>query len=676
MKHTPTTSRGSLTAARNARSSARTRSRQGALHRPTEAARRFRFGSGDDRIAGRTLQASVPALVAFLPVLGLAGAQGGYFPSAWGWASLPLFWVSAIALVVRSEIRLSGAELVFVGTLAAFTGWIALSTVWSAAPAESMLETQRALVYLAGLVAVLLVSKSRFAWHVLGGILAAISLITAFSLATRLVPDRVLVHDRTAVYRLAQPIGYWNGLALFTAMGALVAFAFAARARTIVARATCASVLVLLLPTFYFTFGRAGWIALAVGLVTAVAVDPRRLQLLAALFAVAPAPAVATWIASREAGLTHAGASLSHAVHDGHRLGLALLLLAAFNAATSAAFAVAERRVPVGLRGQRAFAFAVAFAVAVAIAAVFVRSGGPVALAHKAYVAFKAPPPHVSGNLNRRLLSFSGNGRADLWRLAWDDATRHPLLGAGSGTYERYFLAHQPADVGRVRDAHGLYIETLAELGPIGLALLIAVLAVPLAAIGTARQHPLVPGAFGAYVAYLVHTGVDWDWELPAVTLVALLCGAAILVSARQSVRAGPVSLPVRWIGVGTVVAAAAFAAIGLVGNTALSRSEAARERGDWVRAAGDARRAAPWMPWSAEPWAALGRAQLGAHLLPEARTSFRKAISLDAGDWRLWYDLASASFGRARQRALREATALFPRSDLLAAARSRGPAK
>src|SRR5205814_3046095 len=125
----------------------------------------------------------------------------------------------------------------------------------------------------------------------------------------------------------------------------------------------------------------------------------------------------------------------------------------------------------------------------------------------RGYDAFKAPPPHQVVNLNRRLLSFSGNGRADLWRLAWDEAQAHPLLGAGSGTYERFFLAHQPADESRVRDAHGLYIETLAELGPIGLSLLLGALLLPLALVGRSRGHPLVPVAAGAYVAYLVHAG-------------------------------------------------------------------------------------------------------------------------------------------------------------------------
>ena len=39
----------------------------------------------------------LPALLAFGPVLGLAAAQGGYFPTSWGWASVPVLWAVAIA---------------------------------------------------------------------------------------------------------------------------------------------------------------------------------------------------------------------------------------------------------------------------------------------------------------------------------------------------------------------------------------------------------------------------------------------------------------------------------------------------------------------------------------------------------------------------------------------------
>src|SRR5204863_5459016 len=119
-------------------------------------------------------------------------------------------------------------------------------------------------------------------------------------------------------------------------------------------RATSAGALVVLLPTLYFTFGRAAWIALAAGLLVAVTVDPRRLQLIAALLVLGPLPAAAVLLASREPSLTHAGTPLARAAHDGHRVALALLLLAAVNALLAVAFGYAEKRVDVS-RALRTF---------------------------------------------------------------------------------------------------------------------------------------------------------------------------------------------------------------------------------------------------------------------------------------------------------------------------------
>ena len=124
--------------------------------------------------------------------------------------------------------------------------------------------------------------------------------------------------------------------------------------------------------------------------------------------------------------------------------------------------------------------------------------------------------------------------RPGYWRAALNEYRAHPALGDGAGAFGRYWLQHPSADPGvqGTRDAHSLYIETLAELGPFGLALLLIALGAPLAALPRARS-PAVPAAAGAYVAYLVHAAVDWDWEMPAVTLAALLCGAAVLAASR-----------------------------------------------------------------------------------------------------------------------------------------------
>jgi hypothetical protein len=250
----------------------------------------------------------LPALAAFAPVFGLAAAQGGYFPTSWGWASVPLLWTVAIVVIVRTRVVLSTVERTFLVLLGGLTVWIALSAAWSVAGDQSVLEFERALVYLAAVSAVLVVSRRHSVSPVLAGLLAAISLIAVFSLLTRLVPDRIDVYDPNAVYRLSQPIGYWNGLGVFAGIGALLASGFAARARTLGARAGCAGLLVVLLPTLYFTFGRAVWIALAAGLAVAVTVDPRRLQFLAAVLVLGPLPGIAVLAASHESGLTHAGA--------------------------------------------------------------------------------------------------------------------------------------------------------------------------------------------------------------------------------------------------------------------------------------------------------------------------------------------------------------------------------
>ena len=163
--------------------------------------------------------------------------------------------------------------------------------------------------------------------------------------------------------------------------------------------------------------------------------------------------------------------------------------------------------------------------------------GGPVGIVDRAIESFR-PPPRVV-DLSDRLRSFSGNGRDQLWSVAWGEFTERPVIGAGAGTYERAWLLEQPADL-PVRDAHSLYLETLSELGLVGLVALLAMLGVPAAAALRSRHTPLVPAAFGAYGAYVLHAGSDWDWELAGVTLAAVVCGAALVVAARPEAAPRP----------------------------------------------------------------------------------------------------------------------------------------
>jgi len=125
-----------------------------------------------------------------------------------------------------------------------------------------------------------------------------------------------------------------------------------------------------------------------------------------------------------------------------------------------------------------------------------------------------------------------GKNRPLYWHVAWKEYRMNPVLGSGAGTFDSYWLHYRTVD-SFARDAHSLYVETLAELGPLGLVLVLAVLATPLAG-ARRRLEPLTAAAAGGYVAFVVHLAVDWDWELPAVTLAGVTCGAALLVGIRN----------------------------------------------------------------------------------------------------------------------------------------------
>ena len=122
--------------------------------------------------------------------------------------------------------------------------------------------------------------------------------------------------------------------------------------------------------------------------------------------------------------------------------------------------------------------------------------------------------------------------RPAYWEVAVTDASEHVVLGSGAGSFDDYWLEQRPIPA-FVRDAHSLYLETVAELGVVGLALLLCALGAPLVAALQARGVPGVTTAAAAYAVFLVHAGLDWDWEMPVTTLAGLACGAAVLVSRR-----------------------------------------------------------------------------------------------------------------------------------------------
>jgi tetratricopeptide (TPR) repeat protein len=565
---------------------------------------------------------------------------------------------------VGSPVRPGALSLAVLAALGLLGAWTWLALAWSTDSDQTVLEGLRLLLYVAVAVTLVLVVRRDAVEPLLAGALTGIFVPAAYGLATRLFPDRLGVFDPIAGYRLQEPIGYWNALGAFAAMGALLALGFAARG-SVLARVLAATALPVLLATLYFTFSRGAWIALAVGLAFVLTADPRRLQLVAAGLVLAPASALAVWLASRQDALARVDAPLAEATAEGHRLALYILLLSALSGVVAAAFWILESRVAPPRPLRLAFGGALALVVVVGLVTIFARYGGPVTIVGNAWDSFSTTKIGPQPDLRERLFTFQGSYRVELWEAALDQYVDHRALGSGPGTYEQYWNEHRPF-WHIVRDAHNLYLEVLAELGPVGLLLLAFALGVPFAAALLARGQPLVPAAGGAFAVFVVHAAVDWDWELPAVTVAGLACAIAVTAAAAKGEPRllGP---RVRWSAVAVALGLAAVSFVGLVGASALSASEEAADKGRWEEAEKEARKAARWWRWSPEPWTRLGQAQLGAGDSEGAVESFRRAVSKDRDDWELWYDLYLVTEGRESSRALAEAARLnrFFRSDL-----------
>jgi O-antigen ligase len=149
-----------------------------------------------------------------------------------------------------------------------------------------------------------------------------------------------------------------------------------------------------------------------------------------------------------------------------------------------------------------------------------------------------------------RFVSFQSN-RYAYWDVALRAFSSQPLHGVGAGGWSVWWLRYRTIN-DFAHDAHSLPLQTLAELGLVGVVLLGAfVTGVALAA---RDAHGLAPaaaaGPIAALVTYAAHAPLDWDWQMPAVTIVAVVLAGELLALAelrrrsRAPARAGADAAP------------------------------------------------------------------------------------------------------------------------------------
>ena len=462
----------------------------------------------------RSIALAVPLLLGPGIVALFSGGYSDTARAAAGVAAWLLLAATAVALP-RPLPRDRPAQ-VALAALAALTAWTALSLAWAPLGEPAGEDVQRLLLYLAALAAATRILREPAAAEPAEPLLlAGISGAVLYGLSERLVPGLVDLTDvLSAGDRLAQPLTYWNGTGAFAALGLVLAAGLVGTPeRPAAVRAAAAAAAPVLGLALYLTFSRGGLGAAAAGLAVLIALRPTRAQARAALLvAVAAAvPALATLAlpaVAREKSGSGQGAAM-----------LALLLLTAHGAALLARGPAGAGTVVPRMRALAAGGLLLALA-ATAIAVTQVeRRGG------------RDEPEATPG----RLASVQSN-RYAYWKVALRTFGDHPVAGVGSGGFQAEWLRERPFRE-PVRDAHSLYVETPAELGVVGLALVLTLLGA--VAVAAARAGRALAGPVAALAAFALHAGVDWDWELPALTLVALaLAGLVLATSPARS--AGP----------------------------------------------------------------------------------------------------------------------------------------
>jgi hypothetical protein len=463
--------------------------------------------------------------------IALAFYTGGYFAVARDWAGLGAWLLVAVALLARAgKLPRTASVRAALAGLALFAAWTLISTVWAPVEGDAWAAGQIAVLYLGGLLAAVLLLRNRRVLALLEPAVAAGTLIVVgYGLSERLLPG--LLHFSRSVSaegRLEQPLTYWNAMGELAALGLVLCARIAGDGgRRRFERAAAAGACAPLGMGLYLSFSRGAVFACVAGLVTLVFAAGRREQLGAVLLA-AVAGALAAVACAPFGGLT----SLSGSLATRERQGVIVLVLLA---AVIAAAAFASRRLQRPERngvlplprhsGLIALAvICIGLAIAIVVGA---KEGGGSKLA-----------PGAS-----RLISLQSN-RFDYWGVALRAFAAEPVRGVGAGGWAVWWLRYRTIRE-NAADAHSLELQTLAELGLVGLALLAVFLAgIALAARDAVRALPSrAIGLAAGFVVYIAHSPLDWDWQMPALTLFGLLLAGGLLALAEL---AAPATAPRR----------------------------------------------------------------------------------------------------------------------------------
>jgi hypothetical protein len=590
-------------------------------------------------------------ILGFAPVLYLALQGGGYDLVIYSQVGVAVWWIVLCGVLagVLPVLSIPRAGWLVLGVLFSYGAWTALGVTWSESVERSVDELGRVSAYAGFFVLGLCVLDAHRLRHLLNGMACAFAIVGVLAVLSRLDPQWFPRDEVVAFFgstaRLDYPLNYANGLGEFLAMGLPLLLGAATRARTLAAGALAAGSLPVLALGIVLSISRGGALAGAIGLLLLLALLPERIPALASALTAAAGSAILIAALLERSALRN-GLSTPAAVTQRGQMLVLILVVCAGVALVQAAIslwarfatrpawmAVPRRRAAIGC------AAAAAIAVALALAA-----GLPGALSRQ-WRAFEQP--NLTGvsasNAYARFGTVTGSHRYQYWQAAVAAFHSSELHGIGPGTFEFWWAQHNSVSQ-FVRNAHSLYVETLAELGIVGALQVLGLFGI-LLVLGTVRALRAPPStrhalavAVAAFAVFAISAAYDWVWQLAVLPAAALLLGGGIL-SARR--RPAPLTRRSRSVtrlvlACGALLALPAIA-IPLIGTTSIRSSQSDVRAGNLAAAMQAANSAQALEPYAATP--RLQRAlifELERRYSPAA-VAARQATEREPTDWQTW---------------------------------------
>ncbi len=590
-------------------------------------------------------------------VLYLAIDGGGYALATHSQVGIAVWWVVVVTAAwgLLPAARLTRNAKWTVGCFAAFTAWTALGITWSISSGRSFQDLALVTCYLGVIVLGVAIHRERgeALRHTTAAVATAIVVVAVLALSSRLWPHLFPASQQTAQFlggarqRLSWPLNYWNALAALMAVGVPLLLAQATSARTLGMQALATAAIPIVALCDALTLSRGGVIEGVVAVVVFIALAPERIPKLATTAVAAAGSAVVVYGGLHRHAIQQ-GLSNGAEHHQATTLVITTVLTCIGVGVIQLGVGLLSRHgtLPRLLTVSRARARILSGAAIVVLVGVALAAGAPHRLQH-AWADFKNPHSAISATSTSRFGSSSGEGRYQYWVAGVNSAKPHVLVGSGPGTYQLDWLPRAPIQ-SYVQNAHSLYVETYAELGLVGLVLLVAFFVAALIAVirvvarSAYEERTRAAAVAAALIAFLIGAAFDWLWQMPVVPVaVLLLLGAALAPEARGDTPVRKAGLPTQVCAVVVGLACLVAIAFPLATSSAVTNSQAEASEGNLPAALTDAQSAVRLEPGSAE-------AQIQLALVYEAQRQHAQAVDAAASavrdepqNWSNWLVLS-----------------------------------